>query len=473
LKKFRLNSLRSQIIITFGVLTSLLIIILSQISYHFVKNIYLQQLTDHVSLIGAAIGESLPDRYLQYLSSADNSSLAQAYFRDQLKEYARKFSLPEAFVFNRKLEILADSRNTTLLPYPEPQLLIYKIDIQSMQPRQTKASMPFQGKDGNWYMWGFYRINEEQWLGIREDARRLAKIDQFSRLFWIIGAGGIVLTILAGGLLSHAITRPIDKLVRFSKQLGEGDFQVPIPKDIRGELSILVNALDQMRRNLARTQQEKEQMLAQIAHEIRNPLGGIELLTGLVKEDLEKNNADTQYIHKVQEEIAKLKLLITAYLNYSRPPEPKPQWVKIAGVISDIHQSLVHQLNEKKIRLQIENQVSEIWFDPDHLRQILFNLISNSIQATDPEGNITVKIDKNERSWFIEVSDNGAGIPAEIHDKIFEPFFTTRSDGIGLGLSICQKLCRENGAEIRLASRADRGCMFIISKATNSTEIKT
>ena len=203
-------------------------------------------------------------------------------------------------------------------------------------------------------------------------------------------------------------------------------------------------------------------MLAQIAHEIRNPLGGIELLAGLVKEDLLKQGGQTEYIDRILSEISGLKSLISAYLNYSRPAPAKPEWVTISRVAEGTVSLFRDQIRKKQVEVSIDTGEVRVWFDPHHLRQILTNLLANSLQAVDSGGTIRITTSRTRHAVQLLVSDSGVGIPAKNLEKIFEPFFTTHANGTGLGLAISKKLCQENNAAIRVESSPGRGCTVII-----------
>jgi len=146
-------------------------------------------------------------------------------------------------------------------------------------------------------------------------------------------AGGIALTIILGFLVAASITKQIDRLTKFSADIGNGDFNSPLPEKINGELKILSDAMDKMRTDILNNHKEKEEMLAQIAHEIRNPLGSIELMANLTKEDILADNNNPEYLNKILLEISDLKSLITAYLNYSRPYLAKPEKVDLNHLV--------------------------------------------------------------------------------------------------------------------------------------------
>jgi signal transduction histidine kinase len=457
-------SFRLKVILTFSTITVTLVGIMSLVSYHFVRNIYLDQLADQVSVVSTMLGLGLNTQYLDLLPQDEQSTLAKTYYQQYLREEGKNLTPSSSFIFNRNFQILVHSDTNGIKSSHESRLQLNRAEIGSIKIGEAITSLPFKSEDGLWYMWGFYRLNDAYWLGIQENAARLAEVEKFAGIFFLIGLSGILLAVSASWLLARSIAKPVEQLVLFSRLLGQGNFSAQTPKTTGRELSILAGAMDKMRSNLARHQQEKEEMLAQIAHEIRNPLGGIELLAGLTKEDLEKNGESSEYIQKIEDEIRGLKSLISAYLNYSRPIPAKPEWITPHETVREVKDMLKSALQKKGIELLCNGTSDPVLFDPNHLRQILMNLIRNSIEALDQNGKIFIETSKMENEFLITVTDNGAGIPSEQQEKIFQPFYTRKDEGTGLGLAICKKLCRENGAGIAVNNNESRGCKFTIKK---------
>ncbi len=465
LQKFQQFSLRTRIITIFTLIVLLVVVLLSRLSYLTVREVYLNQLSEQVGILTRSVISGLNLNYLDLISMDNDQAGANNYYREELSNRAGQSGLEEVFLFRKDLEVTLHTGNSQLSP--TPALILNRREILELNAGKSFTSEPFRGQDGAWYLWGFYRINDDHFLGIREQASRLARVDQLSRIFWIIGGVSVLLTLVAGWFLAGVISRPVDSLVTFSRELGKGNFESPAPPAIAGELQILGNALDKMRTDLANRNREKEEMLAQIAHELRNPLGGIELLAGLIKEDMEKNKSETRYVNKILDEIHQLKSLVNEYLKYSRPILAHPAAVKPGEIMEEINMSLQSRLWEKKITMDYSDNTIAIWFDPGHLRQILLNLIVNSIEASPVHGKINIRTEQNEDDAIIKITDEGKGILPDEETKIFEPFYSSKENGTGLGLSICRKLCLENHAEIGVRNNPGKGCTFFIQARIN------
>ena len=453
-----------RIIITFSVVTIIIVVIMSVVSYNYTRSLYLNQLGEQVNVVTKMLSEQIDEKYLDLLALGAPTKSIENYFRGIFYRNKNNRLHSEIFIFNKSFNIVVHSDSNIVPGTFEPSLLINQKDIFELIPGEGTVSIPFKGNDGKWYLWGFFRLNPDYWLAVRESAVRLEKVEELSTIFWSFGLGGTILTIFLAWLMARSITKPVDRLVRFSSEIGQGNFNSSVPLSMHGEIGILANAMDKMKTGLAKNQKEKEDLLAQIAHEIRNPLGGIELLANLTKEDLQKENKDTGYLDKILKEVNHLKLLITSYLNYSRPVNANPKPVDIGKFTIEIENIFNKQLKKKDTGLFFNCAVNKIIFDEDHLRQILINLVSNSLDAIKENGRIEIITGVNNHSWEIGIKDNGAGIPEENLKTIFNPFFTTKKEGTGLGLAICKKLCAENKAELAVKNNQDKGSTFIITK---------
>ncbi len=453
---------KTRTILLFSTITILLVAAMSRLSYVTARQIYLDQLSDHIRLMTSMVGQQIDPRQLPFLNPAGGPSLAGSYYGEFLTKQKSTTGAHSLALFSNSLITVASSEKDALLGIREPILLLHRQEIASLTPGQALSTVPFRGQDGLWYLWCFYKVTDEYHLAIQERADRVAELEDLAWIFWALGFLGIALTIGGGFLLARTINKPIQQLVAFSKELGEGRWQAALPDGVKGELLILVQAMDRMRNQLVERHAEKETLLAQIAHEIRNPLGSLELLAGLVREDLVKNRLDGRYAETMLTEIAGLKSLLTDYLNYGRPGRVQTETVDIAVLIAEARILNASLLTEKKIDFQFHGESETIRFDPYHLRQIITNLLANAAEAVDEHGMIAIRAYRQNGATCIDVIDNGSGVPEADRMKIFEPFFTTHKGGTGLGLAICKKLCSENNAAITFRSNPDGGSIFTI-----------
>lgn len=453
-----------RIILTFSAVTAVLVILLSQLSYVFIRKIYLEQIEEQVLSSVKSISKQIDNSHLNMLDLGMPTESTSYYFTEMFANNLSDDSTNTAFIFNADFKVYVHSQRHFKAGREYSQLSLFRDEITKIDPGESAMTMPFKGDDSQWYLLSFIRMNENFWLAVRESAQRLEKVEDFEKIFWLIGIGGTILTIITGWFLSRSITQPLDKLVTFSNQIGKGDFNVPMPKKLRGEIKQLAVAMEKMRDNLSNNQKEKENMLAQIAHEIRNPLGGIELLASLTKEDLAKGQVKEEYLNKILSEINSLKSLISSFLSYSRPSRAEISLTSISTAVEEVRNIFQSEIQKKNVSLHLNIDSSKIWFDSSHLKQILTNLVSNSLEAISIKGEINIHSFIKENVMHISISDNGTGISEINLKQIFNPFYTTKKDGTGLGLAICKKLCAENNAQLLVESNIGSGTKFTILK---------
>ncbi|HQO36749.1 MAG TPA: ATP-binding protein, partial [bacterium] len=203
---------------------------------------------------------------------------------------------------------------------------------------------------------------------------------------------------------------------------------------------------------------------AGLAHETRNPLNLVRGLAQVIARNDDSRPDTRNQALQITEEVDQVTAQLNEFINYSKPCEPKPTPVDLAAVVGDVEQALLSDLDDKKIGLKVEIPEMAIEADESLLRQVLFNLLLNAVQAVDDGGLIWVKFGQEKgQEPFLEIRDNGPGVPEENQSKIFQPYFTTRQHGTGLGLAVVSQIVLAHGWEIRYVPSDDRGAVFHIS----------
>lgn len=199
------------------------------------------------------------------------------------------------------------------------------------------------------------------------------------------------------------------------------------------------------------------QLTANIAHEIRNPLGAISHAAQLLSESPELDKADERMIQIIQANSKRMNGTIESVLNLSRKSNPKRENIRLKLWLNDFISDFVMQSSLKKnqISLFLDTADASIQFDPTHLHQVMWNLCRNAEKyAKDNVDDLHIDIQGTHPSYtrdiMLSVIDNGKGVPQKNIDRLFEPFFTTSSkgEGTGLGLFMARELCLSNGASL-------------------------
>ncbi len=218
---------------------------------------------------------------------------------------------------------------------------------------------------------------------------------------------------------------------------------------------------------LAQTRMKLEilnEMSAGIAHEIRNPLTSIKGASKLLADKLKNNDnpEDHEYLNIVNEEIERLNNILVNFQNFTRPLKIEKELVSINELIQKTVKFAEIDTLNIRIRQDLYRDLQMVQADASHMKQVFLNLIKNSAEACDPDGELVIKTEYISPWVKISFSDNGPGIPGELINQIFEPFFTTKPSGIGMGLAICQKIIQTHNGRIEANNILPKGTQFSI-----------
>ncbi|MDH5681062.1 MAG: ATP-binding protein [Spirochaetota bacterium] len=211
-------------------------------------------------------------------------------------------------------------------------------------------------------------------------------------------------------------------------------------------------------------------LAAGVAHEIKNPLGSLDIHVQLL--DRLVDNCDYQNKHEfkdllqvVTEEIDRLNSIVTDFLFTVRPIRIKPEDTDIIALFDSILKLMKHEIEIKGISLSLlgDESIKTARVDGRYLTHAFLNILKNSLEACERGDEITITIERDEENLVIEIKDSGRGISQDNLGKVFEPYFTTKDFGTGLGLTIVYKIIREHHGNIRLDSAEGEGTSFTIT----------
>jgi two-component system nitrogen regulation sensor histidine kinase GlnL len=224
------------------------------------------------------------------------------------------------------------------------------------------------------------------------------------------------------------------------------------------------------------------EVAAVVAHEIRNPLGGIKGFASLLERDLRANPESLEMVHRIKEGIDALESIVTDLLETGRHTQPKFRHTNVAPEIRRVVEMSKMAAEGEGKRIEFRTVIGDepiyCRVDRGRLKQAVVNLIRNACEAVGDAGTVTVKAysktvsaEGNDSSrpgrplrdyLCIEVADTGPGISREALEKMFSPFFTTKRDGTGLGLSTVRRIAALHGGEVRYVKPESGGSRFII-----------
>lgn len=200
-------------------------------------------------------------------------------------------------------------------------------------------------------------------------------------------------------------------------------------------------------------------MAAEIAHEVRNPLCSIRLFACLLRDELDESGMSPEMADRILAATTGLETAVSNLLAFATPPKGAALRFDLADLAADVCALLgpVSAQRGVSIRGPREGETCKVEGDPEALRQVLLNLLGNSLAATDRGGFIEVGARLDSERAVLEVSDSGCGIASEDLPRVFDPFFSKTAGGTGLGLSIVHGIVERHGGRIRLESEPGRG----------------
>ncbi len=207
------------------------------------------------------------------------------------------------------------------------------------------------------------------------------------------------------------------------------------------------------------------ELAAGVAHEIRNPLNAMSLAAQrlLKRLNADQNETEKTLVLSMRQEIRRLDTIIRQFLDFARPAPLNPQPTRLLSLINSVKDLYAAKMESRQIRLNISCPESIVaGLDPDKIRQVLVNLLENSLQAMENNGTISIDVRSTGTRLTLTLSDSGRGIPADILPKIFNLYFTTKSTGNGLGLPEVQRIISEHQGHIQVESREGSGTVFTL-----------
>ncbi|MBF1048876.1 MAG: HAMP domain-containing histidine kinase, partial [Peptostreptococcus sp.] len=299
--------------------------------------------------------------------------------------------------------------------------------------------------------------------------------------FYLFFMGLIVIAFSISLSLKFAdsIIDPIHELKIFSNMLAKGNYNIKVNKSriYDDEIGDLANTFENMAQEIQKSEKLKDEFISSVSHELRTPLTSIKGWSETLGLDNISKEELSMGLGIINDETERLIKLVEELLDFSRMSSNRMK-LNIAEVnIENLVSSVINQLRsmaiKKNIRLSFEflNQdMTIIYGDKDRLRQVLINLVQNSLKFTPEEGVISVKVDQTSNETSICVADNGIGIDekniANVSKKFFQEDF--HKSGSGLGLAISEEIVKLHGGFLTINSKKNVGTQITITISNDS-----
>jgi two-component system, NtrC family, sensor histidine kinase HydH len=286
------------------------------------------------------------------------------------------------------------------------------------------------------------------------------------------------------GHLSHDPATPTQKILEMILYLAVGTVTGTLVSRLKGTQRRLESTAGDLEQSIHQLRSAEEKLVqeaqlaavgrlsAGLAHEIRNPLASIKGSAELLADDFGPENPKRRLLQVLVDEAIRLNGVLTRFLAFARPSPVQRERVDAAGeletVVTLVRQQLANGSSRDALTVggrtqplvRFDSAGSEglaLFVDPQQMRQVLFNVTLNAIQACGDKGEVILQSRRRENRAVITVSDTGSGFTREALTNAFTPFFTTRPEGTGLGLAITHRIVEQHGGSIRLANRPEGG----------------
>ena len=293
-----------------------------------------------------------------------------------------------------------------------------------------------------------------------------------NRIIIIIGVISISSIIMISIIISRSIAKPISKVSKMTKYIGEGNYKNKLNyKSNIMEIDDLINSINKLSNELNDQENLRKQLTGDIAHELRTPLTSIKghldaIIVGIwepTNERLNSINEEVKRITNLVDELRKLAKFDSGKDNLNK------EIVNLKNYIKSIAYNYEGKALEKNIVIKYQLENIEALIDKEKFAQVIINILSNAIKYNNGNNEIYIKVFKKNNSINISIKDSGIGIPKSEYKNIFERFYRldksrgANEKGAGVGLTIAKSIVNAHGGEIEVYSEINKGSEFIIS----------
>lgn len=447
-------SLRRQFIVVFVSFSAVLTAMGGFGTYWIVSRALEDEMDDKLRQVaGAAVQAGFESSGLEFLLTGDEQAAMWASAHNRLR-LLQDF-VAAAWIFRTSDYTAVVSSfpvDSIRIGTPLPEFESHADVIARAMVENSATSVLFPGEDGQQYKYGFVPIQSSPglMLAVRMRADYLEPLASFRRRIIQGSAAAVVIAALLAWFLAANVTGPLDRLSRVALRIQRGWWAEAVQEEPGKELGRLSRAMERMREGILEREEQLRLMLAQVAHEVRNPLGGLELFATAAAE---ADTADERehLLGRVRGEIDSLNLIIDDFLTFARPLDPVLETHDARGPLREAVDLL--DSNGKEVVVDLPVWPLFVHADPGHLKRVALNLLRNAAQASVSKVELYSETSGDE--VLVCVRDDGPGVPEELRERIFEPFVTDKEQGAGLGLAIVQKLVEVNGGRLELTPRGD------------------
>ena len=412
-----------------------------------------------------AAGMILPEQ-VAALADGDVRSLTYANVRRKLDLARERFDVRRVTLVSRDLVARSDTDLRVAIGAQAYELGADRLELARAASVHPAASPSCIGHDQLPYKRGYAAVGDPPQIAgyavVEASADYFVPLRAFRRQLILGGIAALAIVMAVTVAIARRISGPVVRLAMAAERIGRGDLDRPVVASTEDEVGFLARTLDDMRAALKARDERLQMMLAGIAHEVRNPLGGLELYAGLLRDALSGQPERLEEVARIEREVQYLKVVTTEFLDYARRAPPELVNLNVAELLLEIR----GLASTPGVEIQVEAATGlAARADAGQMRRAILNLTRNAVAAAarahpDGSGRVRLRAHRNDRSVHIEIEDNGAGVEPALRQKIFAPFFTTREKGTGLGLAFVRDIVLDHGSQVLVEDAPGGGALF-------------
>lgn len=460
------SKIQNKLIFTFSMFCLAIFSVSGLLHYWYTESSLDEELGKKLLAVAQAASLQVHTELVSKLTPGDERSRTYKNFKKKLGDLRDVTDVDRIYIMDLKGYSLLDTEEGVRVGYPYPFLKFNQFEFERTTKGLPSHSVLFESYDGKLYKTAFVpmTVNNEirGVIAVDGSATFLYLIKRIEWHLLTVGIVGVIVSVLIGYYLARSVSNPVNQLMEAAEKIGAGNLEHPIDIKSRDEVGFLGTTMEKMRRNILKRDQYLKTMLAGVAHELRNPLGGVEIFSHLLSKEISDKGSQKSYVLKIINEVDVMKKILSDFLDFARPRVPQPQLCNVQSLVDEVRVIFGQDIDRKSIQLRTRIGAKRAYVDPGHLRQILVNLLENSIQSVNGDALISIETKENQDRIELIIEDNGHGIEEGIRDKIFDPFFTTKEKGSGLGLAIVKKLVEENHGDIGIESNGLNGTRCVV-----------
>ncbi|MBX2812160.1 MAG: HAMP domain-containing histidine kinase [Myxococcales bacterium] len=428
----------------------------------------LEEALENQLVAAAQAVPSLLPEYITVLSPGDDTTRTFRRVQQKLMELREAVSAQRILVveiFNNT--VLVDTSNTYPIGAPYRRAKIDHSELQQVQQGHSAASILFEGPNHEWLKTGYAPvvINDHirAYVAIEAPVTYHQNLSYLRQRLALVITTGLGIMGCAAIIFAGWVARPLQRLSVAAQAIGNGALDTPIPRGGPAEAHVLAETMAHMCASLKTRDEHMQMMLAGIAHEVRNPLGGIELFGGILREDLEGDPRQSN-VNKILDELTILAKVVNDFLDYARRKPIETFQLSIDILVDEVVELSRASALERGIVIQTSSVFAHhIQADGDELRRAVINLVQNAIQAAPPSGLVQISCAFSGPYLHLIVDDNGPGVPDKHRKRVFTPFYTTKQKGTGLGLALAYQTAVHHNGQLWVETSPIGGARFILT----------